>query len=196
MATRKTTTKAQAPIYQLKVTLKGTKPPIWRRVQVTGDTKLSRLHEILQAAMGWENYHLHEFRMGREGRIGIRDPEWDAPGEVMDERRVALSSVAPEARDKFTYAYDFGDDWEHTVLVEKILAPAPNTVVPSCIAGKRACPPEDCGGVWGYAELLNILADPEDPEREERLEWLGGEWDAEAFDLEDVNRRLAPLRKG
>lgn len=186
--------KAASAIYQLKVTLKGYKPTIWRRLLVAGDTTLAQLHDILQAAMGWTDSHLHEFRVGRELRIGIADPTWDSPGEVKDERKVALTSLAPEAKDKFTYAYDFGDDWEHTVLVEKILPPAPEAIVPSCIAGKGACPPEDCGGVWGYAELLAILADPEDPEREERLEWLGGEWDAEDFDLEDVNRRLSPLR--
>lgn len=113
----------------------------------------------------------------------------------MDERRVALSSLAPAVKDKFTYAYDFGDDWEHTVLVEKSLPPAPGAVVPSCLAGKGACSPEDCGGVRGYAEILAIPADPEHPERDERRERLGGDWAAEAFDLEEINGRLAPLRK-
>ncbi|MDW7709497.1 MAG: plasmid pRiA4b ORF-3 family protein [Deferrisomatales bacterium] len=142
--------KPLAPVRQLKVTLKGSRPPIWRRVLVAGDTRLSRLHE---------------FHVGRGVRIGRRDPEWGAPGEVMDERRVALSSLAPEVKDKFTYLYDFGDGWEHTILVEKILAPAPATALPTCVAGKRACPPEDCGGVWGYAELLEVPADPGHPER-------------------------------
>lgn len=184
-----------SPVYQLKVTLKGSRPPVWRRVLVAGDTRLSRLHDILQAAMGWQDGHLHEFQVGRGVRIGRRDPEWDAPDEVMDERRVALSSLAPEVKDKFTYLYDFGDGWEHTILVEKILPPAPATALPTCVGGKRACPPEDCGGVWGYAELLEVLADPGHPERAERVEWLGGQWDPEAFAAEDADRRLAPLRK-
>jgi hypothetical protein len=195
MPTRKTIEEPAAPVYQLKITLKDTKPPIWRRILVSGDTKFSRLHDLLQAAMGWDDAHLHEFRVGRAVRIGIRDPEWDAPGEVRDERRVALSSLAPQEKFKFTYVYDFGDNWEHTVLVEKILPPSPGAIVPSCTAGKRACPPEDCGGVWGYADLLDVLARPDHPDRAERIEWLGGERDAEAFDPEEVNRRLAPLRK-
>jgi len=195
MTARKTLNQSTTPLYQLKVTLKGVKPPVWRRLLVSGDSTLAQLHDVLQAALGWTNSHLHEFRVGRALRIGTADPEWDAPGEVMDEREIALSTLAPEAKDKFTYAYDFGDDWEHTVLVEKVLPADPAAVVPACLAGKGACPPEDCGGAWGYAELLSILADPEDPEHEERLEWLGGTWDAAAFDLEATNRRLAPRQR-
>ncbi|MEW6489217.1 MAG: plasmid pRiA4b ORF-3 family protein [Thermodesulfobacteriota bacterium] len=177
------------------MTLKGAKPPVWRRILVPAEIRLSRLHDVLQAAMGWTNSHLHEFRVGRDVRIGTADPQWDAPGEVMDEHKVALSSLAPEPKDKLTYVYDFGDDWEHTVAVAKILEPSPGAIVPSCLSGKGACPPEDCGGVWGYGELLDVLADPDHPEREERLEWLGEDWDPLAFDLEAVNRRLAPFRK-
>lgn len=150
------------------MTLKGAKPPVWRRIPVPGEIRLSRLHDVLQAALGWANSHLHEFRVGRHGRIGAAGPLWDAPGEVMDEGKVALSSVAPEPKDKLTYVYDFGDDWEHTVAVEKIREPSPGVLAPSCLAGKGACPPEDRGGVWGYAEPLEVLADPHRPEREER----------------------------
>lgn len=195
MAVRKVLNPSTTPLYQLKITLRDIKPPIWRRVLVSGGCTLAQLHTVIQAAMGWSDYHLHEFRVGREVRIGTADPEWDAPGEVRDERKVFLSSLAPEAKDKFTYAYDFGDGWEHTVLVEKLLPADPAAAVPVCLAGKGACPPEDCGGPWGYSEMLAILADPQDPEHAERLEWLGGAWDAAAFDLEATNRRLAPLRK-
>jgi hypothetical protein len=180
-----------APIYQLKVTLKDSKPPIWRRVLVPGDTTLAKLHRILQVAMGWEDSHLHQFIVGGV-YYGEPDPGF---GDAMkSERKVKLNQIAPNEKDRFTYEYDFGDSWEHQIVVERILPPVPDVRLPACITGKRACPPEDCGGVWGYGSLLETIADPKHPEREEMIEWLGGEFDPEAFDLKAINERLKSVR--
>ncbi len=185
--------KKDAPIYQLKVTLTGSRPPIWRRIQISGETHLHKLHRILQIVMGWEDYHLHQFVVG-ERYYGTSQPDFDLEMEVKDERTVTLGGVAPAVGQKFTYEYDFGDSWEHEILVEKILKPAPGVRYPVCIKGKRACPPEDCGGIWGYESFLEAIRDPNQPEHEEMLEWIGESFDPEAFDLEAVNRELAALR--
>ena len=170
-------------IYQIKVTLKDIRPPIWRRLQVPGNISLAELHDIIQNAMGWGNYHLYTFNIGGE-EYGIPDDGWD----VRPDTRFFLNEL-PEGY-KFTYIYDMGDWWKHEVKIEKILPPEEGVSYPRCIKGRRACPPEDCGGPWGYAGLLEALADPEHPEHDDYLEWLGGEFDPEAFDLEEVNLRL------
>ncbi|MDX1251210.1 MAG: plasmid pRiA4b ORF-3 family protein [Gammaproteobacteria bacterium] len=173
-------------IYQLKITLRHTRPPIWRRVQVKGDTKLGKLHRIVQEAMGWTDSHLHAFRIGRTV-YGVPDP--DFIDDIENERSIRLDKIATEGN-TFIYEYDFGDGWEHDIKVEKILNAEPGVHYPVCLAGKRACPPEDCGGVPGYEYLLEILSDPQHEEYEERREWLGGEFDPEAFDIDGVNRGL------
>ncbi len=183
--------KKKGGIYQLKVTLKGSKPPIWRRIQVPADTKLSQLHWMLQDVMGWMNSHMHQFRVGQT-YYGEPSPDYDF--EVEDERKITLSQAAPGAKKKIVYDYDFGDDWEHEILVEKVLEPEPGVRYPICIAGKRACPPEDCGGVWGYAEFLEAIRDPKHPEHEDMLEWVGGAFDAEEFDLDFINEELGRSR--
>jgi hypothetical protein len=182
---------SKASIYQLKVTLGGISPPIWRRIQVPGNFGLDRLHLALQAAMGWENYHLYQFTIGG---IDYSEPSPDDWREMKDVRGVTLSQVVPSEGPRFMYEYDFGDGWEHDIRVEKILTPEPNAKYPICIAGERACPPEDCGGVWGYEELLEIIQDPNHEDHEDMLDWLGGEFDPEAFDLELVNRELRSIR--
>jgi len=167
-------------VYQLKVTLDGVNPPVWRRILVEGNGTLDHLHEVIQAAFGWWNYHLHEFEVGVE-RYGIPDPEFSFGSPISDERRVTLDAIA-KAATSFTYTYDFGDDWRHDVTVEKVL-PAEDTItVPACIDGRRACPPEDCGGPWGYEQLLAILADPNHPEHESWREWIDGPFDPNRFD--------------
>ncbi|MDQ3680240.1 MAG: plasmid pRiA4b ORF-3 family protein [Actinomycetota bacterium] len=167
-------------VYQLKVTLLDTKPPIWRRVLVDGSRTLDHLHEVIQAAFGWWNYHLHEFEVGRT-RYGVpdRDDDWGEPAR--DERRTRLDQVAGEGS-TFRYTYDFGDGWDHRIVVEKVLPASSDSAAPACVDGRRACPPEDCGGTWGYRELLAILADPTHPEYDERREWLDRDFDPEAFD--------------
>lgn len=184
---------AAAPgrVYRLKITLKGSKPPIWRRVELADDITLARLHRIIQAAMGWTDSHLHMFSVGRTS-YGVPDPDYDE--DVRDERRVRLSQLLTAPKQKLSYEYDFGDSWTHEVLLEQALAPEPGVRYPRCTAGKRACPPEDCGGVWGYAEFVEAIADPEHPQHEELLEWVGGEFDPELLELDAINAELRSLR--
>lgn len=177
---------SQSRIYQIKVTLEGSKPPIWRRLQVPGDTTLGELHDIIQIAMGWTDSHLHQFIV--DGTYyGMPDPDWDDLHQTLDEGRFRLDQIATQEGDKFRYEYDFGDSWLHQVLVEKITPPDPEQVYPICIKGRRACPPEDVGGVWGYEEFLEAIRDPKHPEHEEYLGWIGGPFDPKAFDLEETN---------
>jgi hypothetical protein len=179
-----------ARICQIKVTLKWSKPPIWRRLQVRGDTKLGKLHQILQITMGWWDEHLHAFDAGG---VAYGEPDPDFPSDLRQERNVRLDKIAQEG-DTFRYDYDFGDSWVHEIKVEKVLDPEPGTHHPRCLAGKRACPPEDCGGVPGYERMMAVIANPKDEEHEEILEWLGDEFDTEAFDLDAVNEELGLLR--
>ncbi len=179
--------KTVAQMYQLKVTLRGIRPPIWRRIQVSGETTLGELHDVLQIVMGWENYHLHAFTANGT-QYGSPDPEWELDMEDEDDVTVAQVLSAPPA--KISYEYDFGDSWEHVVALEKIIPPDLDTHYPYCLKGKRACPPEDCGGPWGYESLLRAMADPRDSEHDTLLEWVGGPFDPEAFDLDAINKRF------
>ena len=177
-------------VYQIKVTLKGSKPPIWRRIQVTSDTTLVKLHRILQRVMGWEGSHLYQFVIGG---IMYGEPAMLGELDARDARTVTLESLGPREKSKFLYEYDFGDSWDHELLVEKRLPLDAGKRYPVCLTGKRACPPEDCGGIWGYASVLEAICDPEHPEHAERLDGVGGEFDPEAFDLDEVNRELQHL---
>jgi hypothetical protein len=180
---------ADASVLSLKVTLRDLKPRIWRRILAPASMTLADLHLAIQAAMGWDDAHLHIFRVGGEqyGNPRITD-------DVVNEQGLTLDRLVKSGVTRFDYNYDFGDDWEHEILIEK-RPPASDaaTVYPACVAGERNCPPEDCGGIWGYAELLEILANPANPEREERLEWLGDEFDPEAFSVAEANARLAAV---
>jgi hypothetical protein len=184
---------ASQDIYQIKVTLLGITPPIWRRLLVPASLTLEHLHHVLQFAMGWSNCHLHDFRIG-----GQRFAEPDAddpiagPGATTDEASVRLSRVLGNAGTTAVYTYDFGDGWEHEIVVEKILAPEAGRVYPMCVGGKRHCPPEDCCGVPGYTDLLKAIADPEHNQDNLLLMWLGGRFDPEEFSVDAVNRLLAP----
>ena len=183
--------KAVASTHQLKVTLEGTKPPVWRRIQVPSAMPLRKLHEVLQVVMGWENCHLYQFEVGGQ-YFGEPDPYFDRA--IRSARATPLRRVAPQVGNTFIYEYDFGDSWSHKLVVEKVLAPLEGVSYPRCLAGNRACPPEDCGGIWGYAELLDIIRKPRHPEYARMREWLGGEFDPEAFDLRAVNDALTFLR--
>jgi len=189
--------KASAPIYHLKVVLIGTKPPVWRRLQAPGNANLGWLHAVLQVAVGWTNSHLHQFRIGDQV---CSDPtfqldEYQGDPPVLDERKVALMAAAPRKGDVLGYEYDFGDSWEHHVTVEKILPPdAAAATVAVCLDGARACPPEDCGGIWGYDNLLKILRNPKHEEHRSMKEWLGRPLDAEAFDVAKANLWLRKLK--
>ena len=185
-------------LYQLKITLKGSKPPIWRRVVVPGDMRLNRLHHVIQIAMGWTDSHLHQFVVGTRSActyFGVPDPEFhDIGSETLSERRYAVADLAPIPKKKFIYEYDFGDDWEHEVIAEKILPRDPAFKCPVCLAGANACPPEDCGGIYGYCDLLKILADPKHPNYEDMTEWIGEEFDSTRFDLNEINAELKRLK--
>lgn len=182
--------------YHLKVTLIETDPPIWRRLSVPGDMTLRRLDRVIQTAMGWTNSHLHTFTAGG---VLYSDPgvEWEIP--VKDERRVRIEQIAREEGEAFVYEYDLGDAWRHQVLIEQVHAGWGAADGPSCLAGERACPPEDCGGVHGYYETLKILADPSHDEYEDTKTWItsmtGGPFDPDAFDLEAVNVALKAWRR-
>lgn len=177
------------PVYQLKVTLRDSTPPIWRRIQVRGNTSLSRLHGILQIVMGWTDSHLHDFVI-RDMRYGSPDMEWDPLDRPKDERRVRLGQLVTQERARFIYEYDFGDGWTHDIVIEKILPPEPDVPYPRCIAGKCACPPEDVGGISGYAAFLLAIRNPRHEEHKDLLAWAGGAFDPAAFDIEAVNDHL------
>jgi hypothetical protein len=153
------------------------------------DCTLSQLHGVIQNAFGWEDYHMWAFEAAGE-QYGIADREL----EIRSAAAKRLSQVAPSAGDRFSYTYDFGDDWEHDIVVEAVGDAEPAVSYPRCVAGRRACPPEDCGGIWGYSDLLEILADPAHKEHEDRLEWLGlssaAGFDPGAFDLDQINSGL------
>lgn len=182
-------------IYQIKVTLDDIHPPIWRRFLVSGKTTLLKLHDILQIVMGWKNSHLHMFKI--EGVI-YGNPQDDETGRMhtQDEVYFTLSQVLNREGQQFAYEYDFGDSWDHTLLVEKILLSEEGFRYPQCLAGKRACPPEDVGGVWGYQHFLEAIRDPTDAEHDEYLNWIGGKFNAGAFDLEEINRNLRQMGRG
>jgi len=176
-------------VYQLKVTLLEVEPPVWRHFQVLGENTLYDLHCVLQVVMGWQECHLHEFIIG-DARYSTLYGEMDHTEGVVEDQLVTLAEVAQQEGMKFAYAYDFGDDWKHEILVQKILEPEPKGTYPVCLGGERACPPEDCGGAWGYEEFLEAIRDPKHEDHDSLLEWVGGAFDPEAFDLKAVNRDL------
>ena len=182
------TAKQLKSIYQIKISLIGVKPPIWRTVLVASNIDLEIFHGVIQLAMGWTDSHLHQF-IANNVFYGIPDDDFEL--EMEDESKYKLSQLLSKEKDTLIYEYDFGDSWEHKILLEKILPFDTKTVLPVCIKGKRACPPEDCGGIWGYEELLETISDPKHPDHEDMLEWLGGDFDPDEFDLEEINEDLA-----
>ena len=190
---KRTKSDQPAPIYQLKVGLRGATPPIWRRLEVPADISLARLHRIIQVAFAWDDSHLHVFQTPY-GEFGIADAELGHRAEAP----VTLEQVAPTVRSAIRYTYDFGDDWEHDVVVEKVLDRDSTVSYPRCTGGRRAAPPEDCGGIWGYTDLAQTLTDPTHPGHEDMLEWLGlsdaADFDPAEFDAHTVTEALSELR--
>lgn len=186
---------AKNSIYQIKITLKHSKPPIWRRVLISDDITLDILHEVIQRAMGWYNAHLHAFDInGVEYSTPLPyDPDHLRELGMKSTVGVKLNKLVSEGS-KFRYNYDFGDDWDHEILVEKILPADPSQKLPVCIKGRRACPPEDVGGVWGYDDVIAAIKDPNHPDHEMYVDWIGDDFDPAEFDLDMVNKRLASLR--
>lgn len=180
-----------APFFQLHIALDEIRPQIWRRVLVPSKVDFEYLHLVLNAAMGWNNSHLHDFTIG-ERRIGMNLEDEGLPKDTEDEKKVCIDDVLRPGL-RFRYAYDFGDTWMHTVLVEEKVPFNDRLMAPRCIGGRNACPPDDCGGVWGYAEMLEALANPRNKLGRERAEWIGGFWDPKGFDANRVNRDLREL---
>ena len=189
---RHRTPKKASMIYQIKMTLKGIGPPIWRRIH-TPDRTLEELHEIIQVTMGWEFEHLYRFTIG--GVVYV-DLEMTSDEEVEDACGTRLSAVLPteNRRPRFSYEYDFGDEWIHQLIVEERFLPKAGVKYPICAGGQRACPPEDCGGPWAYSEFVEAVGNSDHRRHEELLEWVGGEFDPERFDQQAVNNELRRMR--
>jgi len=188
-----------ARTFQLKISLNHSKPPIWRRILVGEYSTFYDLHLIIQYAMGWDDAHLWEFNVdGDTLSEKFTDEEDDDNFFGIDENKsldpadTLLSDLITKVKEKFKYLYDFGDSWEHTITVEKIIEETGEQQLPYCLTGKYNCPPEDCGGIWGYYELMEILANPKHKEYKSMREWVG-DYDADEFDLDLINKKLSML---
>jgi hypothetical protein len=179
-------------LLQLKIELAWLRPVIWRRIVVPETIRLGKLHEVIQAVMGWSDSHLHEFEIAKE-RYGTPHPDFDDGDSAHSEKPARLGAVLKGMK-SFRYIYDFGDDWEHRIKVEKTLPPDPERKTALCLAGANACPPDDCGGPPGYESFVEAISNPDHPEHEEMLDWIGGSFDPSAFDLERVNALLRRIK--
>lgn len=180
-------------IYQVHVSLLEIDPAVWRRIELSSQTTLKQFHRVLQIVMGWEDRHLHEYIIEGQ-RYGTPDPDYNDPGEVLRETGVRLAKVLPEVGAQVLYLYDFGDYWQHDIRLEAVSPPAAGVMYPRLLNGARSCPPEDCGGTRGYADLLEILLDPTHKEFEQMREWAGPRFNAEVFSAAAVNQRLQKRR--
>lgn len=180
---------ARVPAYRVMVTLGDVTPPVWRRLVLPGFWHLGKVHDAVQASMGWSDDHLHEFTDGIQ-RWGQPNPDLGVAGAALREERTRLHEVVHTPGDTLTYTYDFGDDWRHALVVEDVLAPQRAA---ACLDGEGACPPEDCGGPWGYRHLLQAINNPTHQDHAELLEWVGGDFDPKAFDLAAVDMAVKSL---
>jgi len=182
-------------IYELEITLLEIKPRIWRRFAVRNNHSLMALHDIIQMVMGWKDCHLHEFNIG-DWTYASRDPDCDDldDREIKDERQTYLREVLGGEGFRFRYRYDMGDNWQHEIEVVNVGLPEQDADYPACSAGERACPPEDVGGIWEYANMLEAIADPKHEEHVQYVEWIGSSFDPEAFNLKEVNQMLRGIR--
>jgi len=180
-----------ATTYQIQISLNRLKPKIWRRVLVSPDMLLPDFHRVIQTTMGWTNSHLHHFIKGHTFyTLKMQDDDfWDTMDNV-EYSKMKISDLLKKEKEKILYEYDFGDSWEHTILLEKILQSDPSEQLPVCLAGKNNGPPEDCGGVWGYANMIEILSNPKHEEYEQYMEWLEEEFDPSQFDKDAINALL------
>jgi len=177
-------------IFQFKIILRGISPAIYRTVQVEDSRTFYEFHHIIQIAMGWFNYHLFQFTAGD---YCISDPSMIDYKKVLDSKEVKLNDIFTEEGEKINYEYDFGDGWMHSISLEKILPIKLNTTYPFCIRGKRSCPPEDCGGIWGYQHLVEVMSNKKHKEYKSMKAWLGEDFDAEAIDIDLINDELKDL---
>ncbi len=182
-----------ATVISLKVTLDDVEPKVLRRIEVPANIRLDRLHLALQAALGWTNSHLLEIR-ARDVGWGIPDPDW--PDGPLDARKISLIDVLEDTGTKtLRYLYDFGDGWEHTIKVERLIVADPAITYPRLVTASGRCPPEDVGGPWGYADMLDALADPKHERHAEIQEWLGEKFDPKLFDPIPLAEDVAALAK-
>ncbi len=194
-STRKKKTKQEKTgrIFEIEITLAEIEPPIRRKVAVADDFTLAQLHDVIQTAMGWENAHLHSFQIGN---TEYESHDWDDETMGLDESRYRLAAVLSRTGVKFLYVYDFGDNWIHLCRVARAGPPDAGQQYPVCLEGERNGPPEDCGGPWGYMDIVEVLAKgPQTEEQEDMLDWLGDEYDPEALDLPRINQELARMSK-
>ena len=180
-------------LYQFKITLLESQPPIWRRIQIRNCT-LDKLHERIQTAMGWRNCHLHQFKINgeRHGDPELIDGGHEEHFECVDSTQIQISDLVPKGGERFLfgYEYDFGDSWHHEILFEGCLQSKRGVPYPICVEGERACPPEDVGGIGGYYRFLKAIADPKHKQHEEMLEWIDGRFDPEKFDAEKATKKM------
>ncbi|MCD6543421.1 MAG: plasmid pRiA4b ORF-3 family protein [Flavobacteriaceae bacterium] len=177
-------------IFQIKISLDNAKPSIYRTILIEPDTNFVDFHDIIQIAMGWDDYHLHQFETGD---YTIAEPDEFMDIESIDPSSLTINEVLKKIGDKIKYEYDFGDGWAHTIQLEKIIPYQLNKNYPTCIRGKRACPPEDCGGIWGYENMREIIKDKKHPEYRKTIEWVGIDFDPDYFDIEYVNETLEDI---
>ena len=183
-------------IARLKIELDEMEHPVLRRIEVPLAIRLDDLHPVIQVAMGWENYHLYEFRVGRTVRYGIPDPDWPDSGALSVQKATLADLLAHLKRNEtFHYIYDFGDDWLHTVALEALGEADPELTYPRLLTAQGQCPPEDCGGHWGYAHFLEAIADPDHEDHDDMLEWHGPGFDPMAVDEAAIQKGLAELAK-
>jgi hypothetical protein len=182
-------------VARLKITLDVVKPTVLRRIEVPFDIRLDRLHLTIQAALGWTNSHLYEIRAGDVGWSTLY-PEADWPEDFLDARKARLDKVIEDVGTKtLRYIYDFGDGWKHTIKIEKLTAPEVGVLYPRLIVATGRCPPEDCGGPWGYAEFLDAIRDPAHERHAELKEWIGCDFDPDNVDSEELTAHVAMLAK-
>jgi hypothetical protein len=179
-------------IFQFKIILKNIEPKIWRRFQVKDNITFADMHRIILVVMGWDGSHLHQFVWNKHDYIGSVE---HMPGDVEDERKISINQIFKEIKTKLVYEYDFGDDWEHDLILEEILEDDRKIKYAYCLDGKNNCPPEDCGGPWGFADMMDKLKSADSEEKEELLEWLGDDYDPSFFDLKKINEELLALTK-
>ena len=184
-------------VLQLRVSIQHSDPLIFRTVLVKKATTFFELHHIIQIVMGWQNYHLFEFNLDGY-RVGIIEESEKGNGygsdQVLDASAVKIADILSGDNESFKYNYDFGDCWMHEISLERMLEKEPKVIYPLCIDGKYNCPPEDCGGISGFYNLLNIIQDKEHPEYKETRQWVGKKYDPDNFDKNKVNRKLRQLR--
>ena len=186
---KKKTKASTTKVFELEIWLVDIEPRIWRRFVVPANIKLPRLHDVIQNVMGWTNSHLHAF-MTEGKRYTDPYPDFDIGEDTLDETKAGLTDLVLRPKDRFVYEYDFGDGWNHVVEVISIVPPEKDVTYPLCLAGERACPPEDCGGPWSYDDLLEAIRDPDHGEHDDMLEWVGSSFGPESFDAREVNRLL------